>query len=204
MTANSTGSLERVAQLEGLYWHYVPSRKEILHLYPGGGGARKGGVLKAFSLTEGKDRVVATIDWLRQELAVSPDGKRIAYTTARLLDGPSPNQYVFELAVMSINGEPEATLIPAQPERLMARAWSPDGKYLLFHHLKEGPKVMNVETRESWVLHPDAAGRGTDPWGLAWSPDGSFVLIDKSSSSSERLAWQGVTAEAVARLMEGR
>lgn len=197
----TTGALQRVAQVEGLYWRYVPSRQEILHLYPGGGGPRVGATLKAFSLAEGKDRVVAQMDYLLHVWAVSPDGKRIAYSTSRPVSGS--NQRVWELRLMSINGEPEGTLITAQPEGVVASAWSPDGKFLLYMQEKIGPKVMNVQTRESWPLHPDAKDEMLVR-GPSWSPDGTFVLVHKGATRSERLAWEGVTAEAVARIMQAQ
>ena len=52
-----------------------PERREILHLYPKAGGAREGAELKAWSLADGKDRVVARIDFLLSVLAPSQDGR---------------------------------------------------------------------------------------------------------------------------------
>ena len=198
----NTGVLEPIAELEGLYWQYVPSRKEILHWYPGGGDSRAGAPLKAFSLATRKDRVVATIDYLAPTgLAVSFDGKRIAYTTARPVEGS--NQRLHGLSLMSIDGEAKTNLIPPQSEWLWgASAWSPDGKYLLYI-AESGPRIMNVETRESWALHSELAEAN---WGGAsWSPDGTFIVINKSEFSRwSRLAWEGVTYEAVTRLLAAK
>lgn len=190
-----TGALRPVAKVEGLYWKYVPSRKEILHLYPGGGGARPSGVLKAFSLNESKDRTVATIDYLTHLVSPSPDGKRIAYVVAR-----GGDQGTCEVCVMSVNGEQQTSLVPAQKPCVIVVDWSSDGKFLLLSS-ERGPSVMNVETRQTWPLHSET---GDASWGLsrggAWSPDGSYIAITKSTRRTERLAWEGVTAEAVARL----
>ena len=196
----NTGVLQPVAQVEGLYWHYVPSRKEILHLPPGGAGPRPGAVLKAYSLAEGKDRVVAKIDYLMHIFRVSPDGKRIAYATSRPVEGST--QRVGEMGLMTIEGQPEAILVPAQSEAVVPTSWSPDGRYLLYVD-QTGPRVMNVETRENWLLHKDLkdANWGRPPY---WSPDGTFVVLTRSSTSSiERVAWEGVTTEAVMKLLEG-
>lgn len=191
----NTGTAEAVGRVEGLYWTYVPNRKEILHLYPGGGGPRPQAALKSLSLNDGKERVVVTIDNLWSVL-VSPDEKRIAYTT---IGGGSANTPC-ELSLMSIIGEDRTVLIPSQQECMRPFSWSPDGKYLLYSMGNTGPRILNVETRESWPLHADMSDTS---WGAgSWSPDGRFIAISKRTNVKERLAWEGVTAEAVARLME--
>jgi len=192
----NTGVLERVAEVEGLYWRYVPGRNEILHLYPGGGGPRQGAVLKAFSLKEGKDRIVTTIDYLGHKLIISPDSRRIAYFTGRPIQGS--NKWMYALSLMSIQGEPEGNLIPEQQEAAVPVSWSPDGKYILYMSTN-GPRILNVQTRESWPLHEELAKPN---WRSgSWSPTGNFIVVDDFARRSDRIAWQGVTTEAVSRLM---
>jgi len=201
-----TGIEQPVARPEGVYWWYVPDRREILHLYPGAGGPRAGATLKARSIAEDTDRVVAQIDYLAPLLSLTPDGRRIAYLTYGPVEGST--QPVAELALMSIDGKPEGVLIPAQREGFGPMAWSPDGRYLLIKYDSKGPFVMNVATRESWPLCRDASDAefcgGLDARG-SWSPDGTFVVVGRTEPSRvERLAWEGVTADAVARLMQRR
>ena len=84
----------------------------------------------------------------------------------------------------------------------MPEAWSPDGPFLLYREDKHGLKVFDIEARQSRQLHAEV---GDDGWSEAsWSPDGTFLAVTKRSSRSERLAWEGVTAEAVARLVQAR
>jgi WD40 repeat protein len=193
----NSGALERVAESEGLYWHYVPGRNEILQVV--GDFPKPATVLKALSLADGKQRVVATVDNLAGLMAISPDGKRIAYMAARR--GQSATGLLYEMALMSINGEPLGSLLSNQQEWLNPDAWSPDGKYLLYTP-GTGPRVMNVETRESWPLHKETSDSN---WrGGSWSPDGTFILLVKATQTEERVAWSGVTADAVSRLMEDR
>ena len=194
-----TGLLQKVVQGAGFYWHYVPARKEVLHYYPNGLVDTSATELKARSLQDATDRVVAKIEHLNPYLVISADGKRIAYSTRRPIQGS--NEFLCDLALMKITGEQEGTLIPAQRGGGgIPIGWSPDGKYLLYSHL--GPHVMNVETRESWPLHKDASGTG---WGEGdWSPDGTFVVLVKRSHRRDRLSWQGVTTEAVARIMNSK
>jgi Tol biopolymer transport system component len=194
-----TGTRQRVAQVSGLYWHYVPARQEILHHSPGGGGPRAGTILKALSLTDGTEREVAAIDYVLF-VSPSPDGRRIAYVTVRPVEGS--NQRRYELRLMSILGEFENVLIPGQTNGIRPGAWSPDGRFLLYSEEKNGLRVVNVETREIRPLHAETSD---DNWrDGSWSPDGKSITVTKASSRSERLAWEGVTADAVAKLIETR
>lgn len=186
----NSGALAPVAESETLYWHYVPGRNEILQVAK---------VLKALSLADGKQRVVATVDNL-SDLAVSPDGKRIAYVAERR--GQSATGFIYEMALMSINGEPLGTLLPVQQESIIPNAWSPEGKCLLYTLGKAGPRVMNVETRESWPLHKETSDGNWQ--GGSWSPDGTFILVVKRMQTEERVAWSGVTYDAVMRLLEAK
>jgi hypothetical protein len=194
---------QEVARTIGGMWAYVPARREILHYGPEGGQAKAGITLKAWSVTEGRDRVVAQIDYLWGVGALTPDGRRLAYVTGRPV--PGSNERVYELALMSTDGKAEGGLVAAQPLELNARAFSPDGRYLLYFHEGTGLKVMNVATRESWPLFPNPEEQAwSERSGEAsWAPDGTFIIVGRSEPSTRgRLAWEGVTAEAVAKLMD--
>jgi Tol biopolymer transport system component len=135
-------------------------------------------------------------------MATSPDGKRIAYMVMVERRGQSANEFIYEIALMSINGDPLGALLSGQQEWITLNAWSPDGKYLLYTPGKAGPRVMNVETRESWPLHDETSDGN---WrGGGWSPDGTFILVVKAMQTEERVAWEGVTADAVMRLIEAK
>lgn len=187
-----TGALQRLAEIEGLYWAWLPSRNEILHFYPGGGGPRPGGVLKAYSLTDGRDRVVATVDYLAPKIAVSQDGRRLAYVSVRMED---PSRC--ELAILSlVDGVKEKTLNTPDQPCLGPGAWSPDGRFLIA--TGDPFRVLELSTGQSWPLHPDVGASG---WDLrSWAPDGSFVALSRTFTSLDRFSWAGVTYEAVTRL----
>jgi len=190
-----TGEQQPVAQVEGLYWTYVPARQEILHHYPGGGGPKPGAVLKAYSLADRRDRTVATIDYLGPWLAVSPDGRTIAYVVF-----PSGSTMgSCELALMSVEGVQEKVLRSRQESCMGPVAWSPDGKYLLAD-AQAGPHVMAVATGESWPLLGDSTDRADWRAG-SWASGGSFVLLTRSANRVERTGWAGVTYEAVVKLI---
>lgn len=198
-----TGLEQELARPEGVYWWYNPDRREILHVYPKGGGSAVGAVLKALSLAEGKDRVVAQIDFLAPELALTLDGKRVAYGVNRPVPGSA--KLVSEIGLLPVEGGPRVVLIPSEAGWLVPMAWSPDGRYLLYKSEAKGALVMDVASRESWSLCRDSGDADfckkldTD---ASWSPNGAFIVIGRSEPPRvERLAWEGVTAEAVAKLM---
>jgi len=198
-----TGLYQPLARPEAAFWMYVPMRREILHWGPEGGQAKAGIMLRAWSLAEGKDRVVAQIDYLYGPGALTADGRRLAYVTGRPV--PGSNERVYELALMSVDGKPEGTLIAAQSQELGARAFSPDGRYLLYSKEGTGLNVMNVATRESWPLfaNPDEQVWSQRAGEASWSRDGTFIIVGRSEPTRQgRLAWEGVTPEAVAKLME--
>jgi len=112
----NTGALAPVVELQGLYWHYVPSRNEILQVVDPG-------TVKAISLADGKTRAVVTVDDLNTMMALSPDGKRIAYMTGGR--GQSAENFSCEMSLMSIDGKPLGKLLPLQQDYITPNAWSP-------------------------------------------------------------------------------
>lgn len=194
VTAYDVKNLTRkpLAQVSSMQWSYVAARRSILHA----SGPRARAVLRERSLADGTDRDVATLDFLAAPAIASPDGTRIAYSVAAkpdLVDPPC------ELALMTFDGTRERVLAPMQQPCAFPVAWSPDGRFLLLQ-TRRGARVFNVATAESWPVHADADG-----WtASSWSPDGSFVLLTRGSRRIERLAWDGVTYDAVVKLMKAK
>lgn len=181
-----------LAQVASMQWSYVAARQSILHST----GSRAGAVLRERSLADGTDRDVATLDFPMAPAIASPDGSHIVYSVAAK---PDPLDPPCEIALMTFDGRRERVLVPMQQPCAFPTAWSPDGRFLLLQ-TRRGPRVLAVETAESWPVHPD-----TDGWtASSWSPDGSFVLLTRGSRRIERLAWEGVTYEAVLKLMKAR
>lgn len=198
-----TGLEQVIARPEGVYWYYSSDRREILHFYAGAGGPRAGATLKAWSIADGKDRVVAQVDFLGPQLAVTPDGSRAAYMTYQPVEGSTGR--ISELGVLAVDGHSRDVLIPSQREALVPMAWSPDGRYLLYKPQAKAPLIMDVASRESWPLCRNAGDaefcKGLDTV-ASWSPDGAFIVVCREEDARvERLSWEGVTAEAVAKLM---
>jgi Tol biopolymer transport system component len=201
-----TGVEQELARPEGIYWWFNAEKREVLHLYPGAGGARAGAALKAWSLADGKDRVVAQIDFLASQLALTRDGRRIAYTVHRPVEGTAAR--TAEVGVLSLDSGSRDVLVPAQQDPVAPSVWSPDGRYLLYGSVAKGLRVMDLESRESWPLCRDDSDaefcKGFDVK-ASWAPTGAFIVVGRREPPRvERLAWEGVTADAVARLMRRR
>lgn len=185
-----------LSQIAGMQWSYVAARQTILHA----ASTREGFVLRERSLADGTDRDLATLGSLVAPAIASPDGARIAYSAAGKSDVVDPG---CELSLMTFDGKRERVLVPMQRPCSYPVAWSPDGRFLLLNTAGSGPRILNLETTESWPVHPDAA-RQPDWSASSWSPDGSFVLLTRGARRIERLAWDGVTYEAIMKLMKSK
>jgi Tol biopolymer transport system component len=79
------------------------------------------------SVEDGSARVLKAMDWRSpQELAISPDGRYVAYDFPRT--GNSPERDVFLLAA---DGSRDEVLV-AHPDNDVVLGWTPDGSRLLF------------------------------------------------------------------------
>jgi Tol biopolymer transport system component len=132
------------------------------------------------SKIQGSFPVRLTLDAaLYRELAVSPDGTRIAVARA-----PVGNDLANEIWVMDADGTglTQLTSNPGSPSR--APAWSPDGSKIAFYRL-------TGSTTDVWVMNSDGSGQtklttsgaasAREP---AWSPDGMKIAFVAGSSTS--------------------
>jgi Tol biopolymer transport system component len=200
---------QRPLEIDRKEFRLVPQRQEVLYVTgPSnrsvtGTGSEKGIVLKALSLTDGKERVVATVDDVLT-FRVSQDGRHISY-----LSWKAGRQGPGETRVMTIDGEPEGLLFSEAMAGSWSgvAAWSPDSRFLLYFDAKNAPRVMNAATRESWPL---VEGSDQPNWSnyleACWSPDGSFIVLpgDGTWKDTQLRVWEGVTYEAVVRIMKAR
>jgi len=191
----------RPIEIDRKEFGFVAQRQEVL--YATGPSNAKGVVLKALSLTDGTQRVVSTIDDLLT-FRVSQDGRHISYVRWKAgLQGPG------ETRVMTIDGEPESQFFsePMVGSWSGVAAWSPDGRFFLYFDADDAPRVMNAATKESWPL---VEGNDQPDWSnyddACWSPDGSFIVLpgDGTWKDAQLRVWEGVTYEAVVRIMKAR
>lgn len=158
--------------------------------------------LKARSASGGPERSITKIDrW--ETFKISSDEKWIAYTIADYPDNkPAP-------------GEIRLRSVETGAERVLARyadskegshgvmAFSPDAKMLLYCDPLVITRIMNIATGESWPLISDAtpAADFENSPNATWSSDGSFVLIEGQLRRSTWRLFEGVTYDAVKKLL---
>jgi dipeptidyl aminopeptidase/acylaminoacyl peptidase len=124
-------------------------------------------------------------DWYRVTTvaapAVSPDGKRVAFTVTTLRE--ADNKRHSEVWVASTTGGEPARYTSPSTESSNPR-WSPDGKYLYFSSTRPGVKAT------SWRLRMDAPGGEADPVDgplpTSWSRDGRVLVFGDTSTGPAR------------------
>jgi Tol biopolymer transport system component len=196
----------RPIEIERREFRLVTQRQEVLYATGPNNryaNSQKGVAIKALSLVDGKERVVSTFDDLLT-FRVSQDGRHISYVRWKAgLQGPG------ETRVMTIDGEPESQFFsePMVGSWSGVAAWSPDGRFFLYFDADDAPRVMNAATKESWPL---VEGNDQPDWSnyddACWSPDGSFIVLpgDGTWKDAQLRVWEGVTYEAVVRIMKAR
>lgn len=174
---------------------YIKSLDEVVY-------AQDARHLRARSIQSGADRefIEFSSPGPFGPVLLSPDGKYVAYQSVDSQPGKPIQMTGLRLA--STDGAAVRVLAP----RGFPAAWSPDGRLLLFGGGGGGPKIMNVGTGESWPFLVDG-----DPLRLTgdgefadWSADGTFVVLGYGSTGARWHAWEGVTYDAIIKLMNRR
>jgi dipeptidyl aminopeptidase/acylaminoacyl peptidase len=121
-------------------------------------------------------------------VALSPDGKRVAYTVRSAVIGPGQSEYVNRLHVANADGSASAPAAVRQPPgSAHDPQWSPDGKSLAFL----GP---HLGRNNLWLLPKAGPARlltrmPTAVTAFAWSPDGkqlAFAMPDPPTPEEEQ------------------
>jgi dipeptidyl aminopeptidase/acylaminoacyl peptidase len=133
--------------------------------------------------------LAASFDAFRRpaDVALSPDGRSVAFTVWRAVTGDSESAYRSALHVAGVDGAGDRALTPPD---LPARdpRWSPDGRGLAFRSDSSGRHQL-------WIVGADGQGARqlTDAAApvraFRWLPDGrSLVYVAGSGASAVRLA----------------
>jgi Tol biopolymer transport system component len=113
--------------------------------------------------------------------ALSPDGTRVVFTSARQFSG---TYRVFELFTMNIDGT-NVQRLTTSPDLTMGyniyARWSPDGSRIAFL------RSINGGVTHVFIMSADGSGMrqltngDLNDLGLAWSPDGKQLAISRES-----------------------
>ena len=185
-------------------FQYVAARNELFYRSANlvNGGFQQ--ILAARSAADGADRVV--IRDLGSGWSVSPDGRHVA----AWMRGSAPTANKGVLQLFSTTDGASRALLTQSTESIRALAWAPDSRKLLYGLRDDVPSVIDVETGETSALGTQPLSSFFEPGqtlrteGWAWAPDGSFLVFSARTSETSRLAWSGVTVDAVRKLAGSR
>ena len=129
------------------------------------------------------------------EVAVSPDGKRLAYVTLR------QNADIWKLPVSPqtglANGTPDAVISTTREDS--RGAWSPDGKMVAFNSDRAGDMNIWLFTLADSSTRQLTTGHGGD-FQPNWSPDEKRIAFFSSRSGSPNIWEVEVASGALKRL----
>ena len=197
-----TGDLRyQASPLDADAWDVPPASRTSVH-HPVGSDTAvlqmiSGGPERTISLPHG---------WMHY--TCSPDGRWLAYSTADLPNDrskPVPG----DIRLRSVDTGAEHVLVKwadTNNHKDAPLSFSPDGRLLAYQDPSDGLRVMDVTTTESWPLLVDPP-KGVDfTWWreVQWSPDGSFVIVTGQSSAQTWRRYDGVTYDAVTKLVTGK
>ena len=123
------------------------------------------------------------------ELVVSPDGNRVAYTTARLPDVTAGEEDGTTKQQLKLAYGPDSAreFLPADMDVSSVR-FSPDGRMVSFVHTAKDEKAA------VWGIPVDGGGHrklaaieDADVRGYAWSPDGATLYLIAGAAPDEAL-----------------
>ena len=112
------------------------------------------------------------------QVAVAPDGDRLAFTTLH------QNADLWRLPLSAegaVTGQPQSLIATTREDS--RGAWSPDGKWIAFNSDRSGPMNLWLYSLESGNTRQLTRGAGGD-FQPSWSPDGKTLLFFSARSGN--------------------
>ena len=122
----------------------------------------------------------------------SPNGSKIAFASARALDGSNAANTTLNIWIMNADGSGLTALTKNTVGGNEAPVWSPDGSKIAFdsHRALDGSDTLNANsTSNIWVVNADGSNvhpltqitaANTGNFQPVWSPDGSKLVFYSS------------------------
>jgi Tol biopolymer transport system component len=129
----------------------------------------------------------------------SADGGRLVYGCMFPAPGSASGPRRSDLHVLNTRTGQDRVLTGVAPTPL--RSISADGRFLIYVAPRQtAPELlmMDLDTGTSWPVAPGWP-RDLSMANLRWAPDGSFVLIDGSSTGTSTKLFEGVTYDAITK-----
>jgi TolB protein len=123
-------------------------------------------------------------------LAVSPDGKRLAFDSDR-----SGNADIWTIGVDG-KGVEQVTSDPAHD---WAPRWSPDGRSIGYHSLRSGNRDLWVQPVQGGTA-VQLTHHAAQDWTISWSPDGKTIVFGSGRSGAVQLWRMPATGGDATRL----
>ena len=123
----------------------------------------------------------------RQQLAISPDGSRIAYIVRT---GPSSNT----LLIRSLDDEKPRQIPGAPSASVIGPVFSPDGQWIAFWTNEDGTLKKAAVTGGAAIT----LCRVANPWGMSWT--GDSIVFAEPGVGVLRVAANGGEPEVIARV----
>jgi len=132
------------------------------------------------------------------ELAVSPDGRRLAFAVLGI------NSDVWRLPVDPVTGRPtgDPTVLVGSTRVESRAAWSHDASAIAFNSDRQGDMNLWVRTLADGVERQVTTGPGGD-YQPDWSPDGSTLVFFSSRSGNNDIWTVNIASGALTQLTSG-
>jgi dipeptidyl aminopeptidase/acylaminoacyl peptidase len=156
---------------------------------------------------------VTSGDYDDNQLAWSPDGKRLAFASNRSVPDPDATYDINIWTVAADNTDKGAKLtqITTNPGEDVEPSWSPDGKWITYSTRLE-PKVFEYATKHLAVISSAGGGeakvltKSLDRWVIdpRFSPDGKFIYFIADDDGTQNLCRIPAEGGEITRPIGGR